>query len=159
MKTVQNNPDARNGFASLFPRTGWVRKVASKSRGLAGESFLMPNQMRAFVNNNRKIMSKLYTQSEMKTIDDVLDMASIVQRDVRDIFPVDRILLQNAAGCDLHVVPDVSIVLFGRGIISKRWFTSELGARIGNHIFGAQNEEAARKILRKRWSTPTSPAV
>ena len=96
MKTVQNNPDARNGLRRSF--LDWMgQKVTSKSRGLAGESFLMPNQMRAFVNNNRKIMSKLYTQSEMKTIDDVLDMASIVQRDVRDIFPVDRILLQKCS--------------------------------------------------------------
>lgn len=154
MRMVQNNPDARNGLRRSF--LDWMgQKVTSKSQGLAGESFLMPNQMRAFVNNNRKIMSKLYTQSEMKTIDDVLDMASIVQRDVRDIFPGGS---DTAAKMQQGAISMSSLMsrLYSleRGIISKRWFASELGARIGNHVFGAQNEEAARKILREAMVNP-----
>jgi len=154
IKTIGNNTEARNGLRRAF--MDWMgKKITSKSQGLAGESFLMPNQMRAFVNNNRKIMSRLYTKSEMKTIDDVLDMASIVQRDVRDIFPGGS---DTAAKMQQGAISMSSLMsrLYSleRGIVSKRWFVSDLGARIGHHYFGAKNEAAARKALREAMVNP-----
>jgi hypothetical protein len=147
-KMVSSNPEAKAGLRRGF--IDWMSKrVTSKQPDIAGGEQLMPNQMRSFISDNKDFMNQLYTKQELKTIDDVLDMAVMTSRVKGPAMPggsdTATKLTQGAMSLNSILSRLYSIE---RGVVSKGFVVREMGARIGNMIFRGMNEDQARTLMR-----------
>lgn len=153
-KMVSGNPEAKAGLRRGF--IDWMgKRIISKQPDIAGTEQIMPNQMRTFMNDNKDFMKQLYTQQELKTIDDVLDMAIMANRLKGPAMPGGSDTAAKLAQGTMSLNSILSrLYAIERGVVSKGFVAREMGARIGNMIFRGMNEDQAKTLMRDALTNP-----
>jgi len=151
--TVRGDIPAENGLRAGFH--DWLKnRVLTSGEDVAGKRWITPAAIRKLKREYNPIIKKLYSDKQLKTLDDLERMVTISSRDAKDIFPGSDTAAKLQQG--MMTLNTVLSRLYNieKGVVGKGFVMREMGARIGYSLIGRHSEEVAKTIMERAYADP-----